>query len=1747
MTTNGYTQRMVSILSAFVMVAAVTTAVSLPATAAAVPADHPTLGSGSVQVSNQPAWPAYFLRDNDTDYQTGYTEQGTLAAVYGHGDGADAAVYASTVPYDQHSNQPAVPGPSRLTAVGDLTGDANHEHQYIAVAGGPGDRTITIFGPQSGSFPIVAQQSLDASVGSVTGLAILGDGTLVVTTTTAFQSWKLSGSTLVQKVSQPSAALLFPIVPGSALDYLDPADVLDIAHLPWWRSSDASTNPAASENRDLIRNSFEVLYWWGEKIYASTVTVLADGGFQVGARRLMSDRNVPEFSGIVAGRIAYTYTHVTPADDYSTKKEVAVELYFADEPGYAEVSVESPGIHTLIGKSECVTTLDTTDPANVPELVGVARPSATSSAFACAHVVTDAIWVTVFDASRGLVADATTVTPGYSQLGAPHIALENTPEYLDDARWALFPPPAPAIPNTPAYEAWLKSFPDDQVRDQVSLSMAFAATSTGGAQATLLASRTYCLQDSCDPAKTGTGLPRQAYPTSTWVTPIGAAAPTGGPQIFVPLPPTANQVVIKPDDPTHPQLVEGNPVPVAVLSAPPTVAGAGQDGSAPRFTSSKGQSSSSGTSESAHVGASVGLGFESPGGMFGASVSASIEREVESTYTVSKDITFSDSYAGSMDDDTLIYQTTPQWVFPGTVVTSSSGIGVGSKAAITIPDADGAVMASGTLTYLKARFPTLFGPGGTYGDGLAHVLHHTVGDPGSYLGYSDQNLDQYCIGSVGGSTADDVSAGPKLDINPFFNNPDPPGKPDILISNSHIVTAGTSTIEGAEFDIDKSQENSRVANTTVDVAVEATAAFITAGVNGGYGWGESYSRSLSEGVGFSAGIGNIPNAALTDEAYSWRMFLCNVNLDTNDGRSLPIRMLNYTVNNYVGSGGLEPLGPVVAVSPTGSAFTDLTPTLTWKQDSGTVKSYDWQVEAIGAQDDRSGAIGYASTVAAQARSTQSSAAITNKLLANQLYRWRVTSTDFFGNTQASSWEYFVTEGPPRAGFTFSPSTPKIGTDVVFTDTSQNGGLPTTQSWTFPDGTIVTGPSAMHPFGESGAFPVTLRVSNGLGEDQVTKIVPVVTGSLDDHYVAVEDTVLDVDAAGGVLANDGAAGTLTATINQPPESGTATLTADGSFTYEPAPDFCGADAFPYTLSGGNNFTDSAVATIDVACVNDPPVAADDTLAATEDAAQHVTAPGLIANITDPDVDDTYTVEAVDQPTHGTLGTIGADGSYSYTPDANYCGPDAFTYLASDGEATSNVATIAITVTCVNDVPLAVDDVYRVDPGAALTVDAVHGVLANDTDVEDGLASVATPDTDASHGTLVLSSDGSFTYTPTDGYSGTDSFTYFPGDDTDTSPVAATVVIRVASANVPPPTGGSAAGDQSGGNPEPGVEVLGVSRQERIGGPDRYQTSALIAQQFGTADAIIVANGEPAKQGADALSANYLAGQIGAPILLTRAADMPGMTLSTIRQVLRGAAHAKIYVMGKTDAVSDAAVDQARVAAEQVSAGPVTVIRIGGDDRYQTSAQIAAERGPVRNSIALSASGPHRATAILACGQVTADALVAGALSYAWGIPVLLTAADRLSPSIAKTMRSQGITQLVILGGTDRISQRVIDQAEAAGVRTVKRISGADRFDTAAQMYGFAMDIMTGHSDAHYGAGSGMTAYLVNGVTGFSDALSAGPLAGAHQDLVLTVPSAALPDATAKLLSAHQAAIDAVVALGQPATIAESIIDEATSML
>ena len=140
-----------------------------------------------------------------------------------------------------------------------------------------------------------------------------------------------------------------------------------------------------------------------------------------------------------------------------------------------------------------------------------------------------------------------------------------------------------------------------------------------------------------------------------------------------------------------------------------------------------------------------------------------------------------------------------------------------------------------------------------------------------------------------------------------------------------------------------------------------------------------------------------------------------------------------------------------------------------------------------------------------------------------------------------------------------------------------------------------------------------------------------------------------------------------------------------------------------------------------------------------------ASGVLANDTDPD-GASLTAVLASNPAHGTL-ALSANGSFTYTPAANYTGPDTFTYRANDGSLNSNTATVSITVTAVNNPPTAVNDTYTTPEDAPLNVPA-KGVLANDTD-PDGDSLTAVLVANANHGTLVLSPNGSFTYTPTAG--------------------------------------------------------------------------------------------------------------------------------------------------------------------------------------------------------------------------------------------------------------------------------------------------------------------------------------------------------------------------------------------------------------
>src|SRR5215218_5532259 len=304
------------------------------------------------------------------------------------------------------------------------------------------------------------------------------------------------------------------------------------------------------------------------------------------------------------------------------------------------------------------------------------------------------------------------------------------------------------------------------------------------------------------------------------------------------------------------------------------------------------------------------------------------------------------------------------------------------------------------------------------------------------------------------------------------------------------------------------------------------------------------------------------------------------------------------------------------------------------------------------------------------------------------------------------------------GFTYTPAANYHGSDSF--------------SYRASDGTLQSGPAT-----------VTLTVS-------AVNDAPTAAA---DAYSTGEDTALTVEAS-GVLANDtdpdGDA--LSAALVSGPTHGTLDLNANGAFTYTPIANYYGTDSFTYRASDGTLQSGPATVTITVTGANDAPSAADDAYSTNEDTPLTVPAPGVLDNDTDPD-SSTLTAAVVTGPGHGTL-TLNANGAFTYTPAANYTGPDTFTYHANDGTLDSGLATVTITVTPVNDAPVATNDAYTTDEDTALTI-AAPGVLGNDSD-PDNSTLTAVVGTGPSHGTLTLNANGSFTYTPDADFNGPDTF-------------------------------------------------------------------------------------------------------------------------------------------------------------------------------------------------------------------------------------------------------------------------------------------------------------------------------------------------------------------------------------------------------
>ena len=351
-----------------------------------------------------------------------------------------------------------------------------------------------------------------------------------------------------------------------------------------------------------------------------------------------------------------------------------------------------------------------------------------------------------------------------------------------------------------------------------------------------------------------------------------------------------------------------------------------------------------------------------------------------------------------------------------------------------------------------------------------------------------------------------------------------------------------------------------------------------------------------------------------------------------------------------------------------------------------------------------------------------------------------------------------------------------------------------------DGTL-TFTSAPNAFGVANVA-VELIDDGGAdlgGADRTSDGFLVVVTSDNGTPVAVPDTGdtfrTDEDIAfttGNVLANDvdeegpldGSGIDVVADV----QHGTLVDNGDGTFDYTPDPDFNGSDGFEYRVTDADGATSApAKVALEILAVNDPPVAQDDSGAGfgtTEDVA--FTTASVLGNDTDTDSTLSGTdLTIVANPANGVLVDNG-DGTFDYTPTANFAGTDTFTYRVADPDgAPSNVAIVTIDVTGDNDAPVAVADFGAGWSTVEDTPFTTPDVTANDTDIDGtvdptSVTVVAQP----LGGDLTNNGDGTFDYEPSADFAGADAFTYELQDDQGLQSNTTTVNLVVTAQNDPP---------------------------------------------------------------------------------------------------------------------------------------------------------------------------------------------------------------------------------------------------------------------------------------------------------------------------------------------------------------------------
>jgi len=271
----------------------------------------------------------------------------------------------------------------------------------------------------------------------------------------------------------------------------------------------------------------------------------------------------------------------------------------------------------------------------------------------------------------------------------------------------------------------------------------------------------------------------------------------------------------------------------------------------------------------------------------------------------------------------------------------------------------------------------------------------------------------------------------------------------------------------------------------------------------------------------------------------------------------------------------------------------------------------------------------------------------------------------------------------------------------------------------------------------------------------------------------ESTWKNTPVTGSVYGVDPDGDQLTFTKGSDPTNGTVTVNPDGTWMYEPDTDFTGTDSFTVTISDGKGGTITSTVTVNVTePPNLPPVTENYDVTTEKDTSVTGSVYG-----TDPDGDTvTYTIGS--NPKQGMV-IVNSDGTWKYTPDPGYVGPDIFTVTVSDGKGGVTTSTVTVTVKDKpNSPPVSPDREATTEKGKSVTGD-VYG-----TD-PDGDPLTYTPGKQPGNGDLIVNPDGSWKYTPDPDFVGEDSFTVIV-DDGKGGKIEVEIIVDVKDTTTPPPT-------------------------------------------------------------------------------------------------------------------------------------------------------------------------------------------------------------------------------------------------------------------------------------------------------------------------------------------------------------------------